>query len=121
MALHSLCPEVTLPNPQADLKTAQRVEQYRFSRQAIYRKAFPGGCYLPFAAIDRAWAQDSALSLTGCCGKQLPVVVLRIRTRDGFYENFTFEKRASAERVLAALAQACPETPRTPEQEEPRG
>jgi len=91
------------------------VEQYRVSGAAIYFKAFPGEKYLPFSAVERAWAQKSSMPLTGCCGKDLPVVVLRVKYSGGFYQNFTFEKRESADRVLAALQEARPEVPQEPE------
>lgn len=111
MALKSLCPEAVLPDPAADRKGSGRVEQYRLSGAAIYFKSFPGEKYLPFCAVERAWAQSSSVPLTGCCGKELPVVVLRMSYCGGFYQNFTFEKRESAERVLAALREAQPEVP----------
>lgn len=116
MAIQSLCPAITLPDPAADRKTARRVEQYRLSEQAIYIKAFPGDKYLPFTAVRRAWTQKSSMPLTGCCGKELPVVVLRVRYEGGFYQNFTFENQRGADQVLEAVARACPDTPLTPEE-----
>ncbi len=115
MAMKSLCPEFVLPDPAADRKVSGRVEQYRVSGTAIYFKTFPGEKYLPFSAVERAWAQKSSMPLTGCCGKDLPVVILRVKYSGGFYRNFTFEKRESAERVLAALREARPEVPQEPE------
>lgn len=112
MALKSLCPEVTLPDSAADRGASRRIEQYRVGGEAIYYKVFPGEKYLPFAAIQRAWAQKSSIPLTGCCGKELPVVVLRVKYRGGFYQNFTFEKQESADQVLAAIFSARPELPR---------
>ena len=43
------------------------------------------------------------------------MVVLRVKYSGGFYQNFTFEKRESADRVLAALREARPEVPQEPE------
>lgn len=115
MAMKSLCPEFVLPDPAADRKKSRLVEQYRVSGAAIYFKAFPGEKYLPFSAVERAWAQKSRVSLTGCCGGELPVVILRVKYSGGFYQNFTFEKQESAEQVLAALREARPEVPQEPE------
>lgn len=115
MAIKSLCPEAVLPDPAADRKESERVEQYRVSGAAIYFKSFPGEKYLPFSAVERAWAQRSKVPLTGCCGSELPVVVLRVRYSGGFDQNFTFEKQESADRVLAVLREARPEVPQEPE------
>lgn len=97
MAMKSLCPEFVLPDPAADRKASERVEQYRVSGAAIYFKTFPGEKYLPFSAVEWAWAQKSRVSLTGCCGSELPVVILRMKYSGGFYQNFTFEKQESAD------------------------
>lgn len=113
--MQSICPGVVLKDPKEDYKTAIRVEQYRLSRQAIYFAAFPGTKYLPFRAVQRAWTQKSSLSLTGCCGKELPVVVLRIQYEGGFYQNITFEKQKAADQVLKMLSECCPDVPLEPE------
>lgn len=115
MAMKSLCPEIVLPDPAADRRESRRVEQYRVSGAAIYFKVFPGEKYLPFCAVERAWAQKSKVSLTGCCGSELPVVILRVKYSGGFYQNFTFEKQESADQVLAVLREVRPEIPQEPE------
>jgi hypothetical protein len=115
MAIKSLCPSVTLEDPKEDYRTAIRVEQYRVSRQAIYFAAFPGTKYLPFRAVRQAWSQPSSISVTGCCGKQLPVVVMRVKYEGGFYQNITFEKQKAADQVLAMMKDCCPEVILAPE------
>lgn len=115
MAIKSVCPSVELEDPRGDYKASVRAEQYRVSKQAIYFAAFPGTKYVPFRAVRQAWAQKSSISLTGCCGKELPVVVLRMRYEGGFYQNFTFEKQKTADQVLALLAECCPEALLEPE------
>ena len=115
MAMQSLCPQITLPDPRADRKTARRVEQYRVSAQALYFPAFPTDKYLPFSAVRRAWIQGASIALTGCCGKELPVTVLRIGYEGGFYQNFTFEKESTARTALEAIQAACPNLPGAPE------
>ena len=115
MAIQSICPGVALTDPKADYKSAVRVEQYRMSDEAIYFAAFPGTKYLPFRAVRQAWSQKTSISLTGCCGKELPMVVVRMRYEGGFYQNFTFEKQKSADRVLALLAERYPDVVLEPE------
>lgn len=117
MALQSICPTVSLPDPKADYRAAQKVEQYKLSRTAFYFPAFPFSRYLPLSAVRRAWVQDSSLPLTCSCGKSLPIAVLRIGYTVGDaveYQNFTFEKRSEAERVLAMLRQEYPNVPLEP-------
>ena len=101
-----------LGDPSGDYKTARRAEQFRFSANAIYFPAFPGTRYLPFRAVSRAIARNSGMPLKGCCGKELPVTKLRLYY-DGeeFYQDFVFEKPASALAVLDALQALCPGTP----------
>ena len=79
MAMRSICPSVVLEDPREDYKNSYRAEQFRVGKQAIYVAAFPGTKYLPFSAIRQAWTQDSSITVTGTCGKSLPVVVLRVR------------------------------------------
>ncbi|MCI6054556.1 hypothetical protein [Dysosmobacter sp.] len=115
MKMQSICPDIVLEDPREDYKTAVRVEQYRVSRQAIYFAAFPGTRYLPFRAVRQAWAQKAGLPLTGCCGKELQIVALRMKYKGDFYHTFTFEKQKAAEQVLALLADGCPDVVLEPE------
>ena len=117
MALQSLCPTVTLENAKEDYRTAKRVEQYRMGQDAIYLAAFPGTKYLPFSGLERAWIQSSSISLKGCCGKELPVTVLRTQYEGGFFQNITFEKAESAELVLKNIRQKRPDLPGIPKRD----
>lgn len=93
-----------LEDPAGDYKSARRAEQYRYSGSAIYFPAFPGTQYLSFASLSRALTRNTSLPLTGCCGKALPVTRLRLYYDGGeFYQDFTFEKLASANEVLDAV------------------
>jgi len=103
-----LCPDALIPDPGADYRAADRAEQFRMGAEALYLPAFPGTKYLPYAAVRRAWLQSASLPLTGCCGKELPMTVLRTELGDGFFQNFSFEKRESAERVLARIREKNP-------------
>jgi len=115
MAFQSICPTLSLEDPKTDYKTAGRLEQFRLSSRAIYMAAFPGTRYLPLQAVERAWAKDTSLPLTGSCGKSLPMVAVRVRYQGGYYQNFLLEKRASAERLLSVLKEHVPGVDLTPE------
>lgn len=104
-----LCPAYPLENPREDYKTAKRLGQYRVSDRAFYFLAFPTNRYLSFDAVSRAWTQKTTLPLTGCCGKELPMVLLRVEYEGGFFQNFTFEKQEEADAALARLRQRRPE------------
>ena len=101
-----------LEDPAGAYKSARRAEQYRYSGSAIYFPAFPGTQYLSFASLSRALTRNTSLPLTGCCGKALPVTRLRLYYDGGeFYQDFTFEKLASANEVLDAVSAARPGLP----------
>lgn len=106
--LAQTCP---LEDPAGDYKSSRRVEQFRVSSQAIYFPAFPGTKYLSFRALTKALSRNTSLPLTGCCGKALPMTRLRLYYDGEFYQDFLFEKRPNANRVLDGIAALCPELP----------
>lgn len=113
MALTSISPGYTVPDAKEDYKAAQRVAQYRASDTAFYFPAFPFSQYLPYAAVTKAWTQNSQLPLTGCCGKALPIVLLRVEypgaNGEPVQQNFQFETQALADKVLDKIVAARPE------------
>ena len=100
-----------LEEAESDYRSARRVAQYRVGAKAAYFPAFPGTKYLPYAAVDQVISKNSALSVTGCCGKQLPVVRVRLFYDGEFYQEFMFEKQKQADALLDAVAAARPEVP----------
>lgn len=108
-AMKSLAQSASLENVSEDYKTASRVEQFRVSDEAIYFPAFPGNQYLPFEALHHVKMRDTALSVKGTCGKQLPMTCLRLSYDGEFYKDFLFEKRAKAEMVLERIRSRRPE------------
>ena len=108
-AMKSLAQSASLENVSEDYKTASRVEQLRVSDEAIYFPAFPGNQYLPFEALHYVKMRDTALSVKGTCGKQLPMTCLRLSYDGEFYKDFLFEKRAKAEAVLERIRNRRPE------------
>jgi len=85
------------------------MEQFRVSEEAIYFPAFPGTQYLPFTALDRVKVRDTALSVKGTCGKQIPMTCLRLSYDGEFYKDFLFEKRAKVEEILSLIRACRPE------------
>ena len=108
-AMKSLARSASLEDVSGDYKTARRVEQFRISNEAIYFPAFPGNQYLPFEALHHVKVRDTALSVTGTCGKQIPMTCLRLSYDGEFYKDFLFEKRARAEEVLERIRIRRPE------------
>jgi hypothetical protein len=109
--IRSLSRQHTLPGAEEDYRAAKRVEQYRVSGEALYLAAFPGSQYIPFAALDRVWSKNTAISITGCCGKQLPMVCLRLCYDGEVYQNILFEKQAGVDQVLARIQARRPDVP----------
>ena len=108
-AMKSLARSASLEDVSGDYTTARRVEQFRISNEAIYCPAFPGNQYRPFEALHHVKVRDTALSVTGTCGKQIPMTCLRLSYDGEFYKDFLFEKRAKAEEVLERIRSRRPE------------
>ena len=107
--LKSLSQNDTVENAEQDRRSSKRVEQFRVSEQAVYFPAFPGDQYLPFASLHHVLSKNTAISVKGTCGKQLPMVRLRLSYDGEFYKDLMFEKQTNVDRVLDAIAAARPE------------
>ena len=111
-ALKSLAQSAVLENAEGDYKKSRRAEQFRFSEEAIYFPAFPGTQYLPYAALSHVVSKNTAISVKGTCGKQLPMVRLRLYYDGGeFYRDFLFEKQKGADKVIDAVRAYSAEIP----------
>ena len=112
--LKSLSKDFDLKDPSLDRKESKRVEQYRVSGRAVYFPGFPGDQYLPFTAVTSALSKNTAISVKGTCGKQLPMVRLRLSYDGGeFYKDFMFEHQKNVDKVLDALHAFDPDVPIT--------
>lgn len=109
--IKSMSRRCELEHAADDYRTAKRVEQYRVSDEALYIAAFPGSKYIPFAALDQVWSKNTGISVTGTCGKQIPMVCLRLCYDGGFYQNYLFEKQSNADQVLERIRARRPEIP----------
>ena len=59
--------------------------------------------------MTRALSKNSSLPLTGCCGKALPVVKVRIFYDGEFYQEFVLENLKDANTILDCLESARPD------------
>ena len=109
--MKSLAQSHALEDAEQDYQGAVRAEQFRISDKAVYFAAFPGTQYISFDAMSQVKVRNTALSVTGTCGKQLPMVCLRAFYDGEFYKDFLFEKRAVVEQVLDRIRSARPELP----------
>ncbi len=106
--IKSIAKNTVLDNAKEDYRASKRVEQFRYSAQAIYFPAFPGTQCLPYRALSRVKSKNTAVSVAGTCGKQLPMVCLRL-FYDDTYKDFMLEKSKSCDMILTAIAACCPE------------
>ena len=109
--MKSLAQNHVLEDAEADYRTSVRVEQFRVSDKAIYFPAFPGNQYIPFEAMSQIKVRNTAISVTGTCGKQLPMVCLRTFYDGEFYQDFMFDKLEDANTALDILHTARPDIP----------
>ena len=98
---------LTLENAKEDYRASKRAEQFRVGEKAIYFPAFPGTQYLPYESLSAVRSKNTAISVAGTCGKQIPMVCLRLSYED-VYKDFMFEKTKSVDIVLEAIALCCP-------------
>ena len=107
--IKSLSEEFRLENANEDRRGAKRAEQFRFSDKAVYFPAFPGDQYLPYTALTHVLSRNTAISVKGTCGKQLPMVRLRLSYDGEFYKDLMFEKQSNVDLVLEAIKAARPD------------
>lgn len=98
----SLIDKIQLSDPAADFRGAQKAEQYRIGREAVYIPAGFKWDYLPYAAIESA--EESHRNI--CSGKCVTVTEVRpsvqLKTEAGSFI-LNFEKRESVELILKAI------------------
>ena len=109
--MKSLAQSHALEDAEQDYRTAIRVEQFRVSDRAVYFAAFPGTQYIAFDALSGVKVRNTAITVTGTCGKQLPMICVRASYDGEFYKDFLFEKRTVADKVLDRIRAARPDLP----------
>ena len=106
--LKSIAQNTVLEDAKEDYRNSKRAEQFRAGAGAIYFPAFPGTQYLPYAALTGVRSKNTAISVAGTCGKQLPMVCLRLSYEDTF-KDFMFEKPKNVDMILELIAASRPD------------
>ncbi len=91
----SLIPGIVLDDVKADFKAAERIEQYRLGKDAVY--------YVPRRAIRSAEASHRTVNAGHCVTVRVRTPALTIVTDAESFE-LSLEKQASLDRFLAVLA-----------------
>ena len=107
--LKSLSRSCALDSVAEDHKASRRVEQFRVGSRAVYFPAFPGDRYLPYAAVEKVRSKNTAISVIGTCGKQIPMVLVRLHYDGEFYKDFLFEKRMKVDEILDLIRERRPD------------
>jgi hypothetical protein len=102
-APETLVPGVTIEDVKADFRTAERVEQYRLGKAAVYIPAGLRWNYIPRSAIREASPSHRTVSAGHCVTVQVRTPTLEIVTEAGSFD-LSLEKQASLDRFLAALS-----------------
>ena len=99
----SLAENITVSNPDEDIKQAKKMGRYKLGRYAIYQ---PDRNYLPYAAIETLKQDKGTNHVTGCCIGCLPVDRLVIRIKDNKPFVFEFDSEEMAENARTWI-EAC--------------
>ena len=99
---------LSLEDAKEDYRASRRAEQFRVGEKAIYFPAFPGTQYLPFESLSKVKSKNTAVSVAGTCGKQIPMVCLRLHFEDSS-KDFMLEKKKSEDMIVEAIAACCPD------------
>ena len=99
----SLIPGIVLGDVKADFKAAERIEQYRLGKDAVYIPAGLKWNYVPRRAIRSAETSHRTVSAGHCVAVRVRTPALTIVTDAESFE-LSLEKQASLDRFLAVLA-----------------
>ena len=95
----------TIANPEADYKTAEKIDKYRIGTEAFYMPAGFKEQYIPLGIIEHAEARSriySANTCTGGAGMNVPVLVLTIGGKKEILQFGKLDKARLAEALLSA-------------------
>lgn len=101
----SLIEGMELEDAAADLKTSERVEQYRLGKQAVYFPALPRKKYLPFAAIRSVTRSHRNISAGKCVPVEEQRPALLLQTEQGEFR-LEPEREKSADLLQRAIEAA---------------
>ncbi len=98
----SLIPGVIIHNVRKDLRGAERIEQYRLGREAVYIPEGLKWTYIPRAAIQSASPSHRTISAGHCVTIEVKTPSLEIVTAEDRFA-LHLEKQASLDRFLEVL------------------
>ena len=98
----SLIPGTTITDAKKDLRDAERIEQYRLGREAVYIPAGLKWNYIPRSAIQSASSSHRTISAGHCVTVEVKTPSLEIVTSEGNFD-LHLEKKGSLERFLEVL------------------
>ena len=98
----SLLEGKTIDSPEADLRAAKRVEQYRISEKALYIPAGLRWTYLPLSEIESAEESHRCVVAGKCVAveEKRPSLLLRAGGKEF---SFNLEKAASLEILMERI------------------
>ena len=102
-AYETLVPGIEIENVKADFRAAERIEQYRLGKEAVYIPAGLKWNYIPRTAIREASSSHRTVSAGHCVTVQVRTPTLEIVTGTGDFD-LNLEKQASLDRFLAVLS-----------------
>lgn len=108
MKMESVCNAHFVNQPELDYQQAEEIGCFRFGAEAVYIPGFPEIRYLPLAALQRVWVQESTLAVGGSRGTEIRLYVLRAQYGNGPWQNFTFSRRGRCTERAGTDAQAEP-------------
>ena len=98
----TLIPGKTIDDVKADFRAAERMEQYRLGKNAVYIPAGLKWNYIPRSEIRQAVSSHRTVSAGHCVTVQVRTPSLELLTDSGPIE-LHLEKEASLEKFLTAL------------------
>lgn len=114
MRMESVCKSHFVSQPELDYQRAEEIGCFRFGDEAVYIPGFPEIRYLPLAALQRVWVQESTLAVGGSRGAEIRLYVLRAQYEGGPWQNFTFSRREDAQSALLQMRKLDPALPGAP-------
>ena len=98
----SLIPGAAIDSIREDLRSAERIEQYRLGKKAVYIPAGLGWNYIPKSEIRNASSSHRTVSAGHCVTVEIKTPSLEIETDAGSFD-LHLEKQESLERFLEDL------------------
>lgn len=91
-----------IDEPSVDFRSAQRIEQYRISKAALYMPAGLRWNYIPLSAIRSAGEAHRTVSAGHCVTVEMKMPTLELETSAGPM-TFNLEKAENLQKLLEAI------------------